>query len=146
MHRGRRIKHKKLEVLACAINKLNHRRVHAIHQMWDSLNTTKHGHMKDGNIANGIFLCLLKIGLSTIEIQSMIKVGGESRLTRLQKITTNQDRVVLPCSHELSTKLVDIFRDFFKQLDSEDGFLCPHRRPKFYVLKNDKAVSWTELH
>ena len=132
--------HKQLEARACAIKTLNHWRVHAIHQRWDSLNTTKHRHMGDGNITNRILLCLLKIGLSTIEIQSMIKVGGW-QLNRLQNFTTNQDRVVLPRSHALSTKSVDIFRDFFKQLDGEDGFLCSHWRPKFYVLKNDKAVS-----
>ena len=96
--------------------------------------------MGDGNIADRFLLCLLKIGLSTIEIQSMIKVRG-LRLTRLRKFTTNQDRVVLPCSHVLSIKSVDIFRDFFEQLDGEDGFLCPHRRPKFCVRKNNKAVS-----
>ena len=80
--------HKKLEALARAIKKLNHWRVHAIQQRWDSLSTTKHGHMGDGNIANGILLCLLKTGLSTIEIKSMIKFGG-LQLTRLQKNTTN---------------------------------------------------------
>ena len=66
----------KLEALARAMKKVNHLRVHAIHQRWDSLNTTKHGHMEDGNIANRTLLCLLKIGLSTIGMQSMITVGG----------------------------------------------------------------------
>ena len=115
--------HKKLEALTCAIKKLNHRRVHAIQQKWDSLNTTKHGHMGYGNIANGILLCLLKIGLSTIKIQSMIKMGC-SGLTRLRKFTTNQGRVVFPRSHVLSTESVNIFRNFFEQLDREDKFPC----------------------
>ena len=101
--------------------------------------------MGDGNIADVILVCLLKIGLSTIEIQSMIKVGG-LQLTRLRKFATNQDRVVLPRSHALFTESVDIFKYFFEQLDGEDRYLCTHWSLKFYVLKTNKAVSWTELH
>ena len=111
---------------------------------WNSLDTKlKKG---DKDIGDGILMCLQKIGLSAIEIRSFLKVGG-SRLSRIIKFTTNCNAAPrLLRYHALSQISVDYFKNYIISLDVEDGFACAHRRPKFYVSKHGKAVTWINLH
>ena len=129
----------------CAIEKLGTEQVSAIQRQWRTLDTQRHGHLGYGNIGDGILVCLMKVGLSIMEIQSVIKVGGY-QLTRLKKITSNSDSIILPRAHTLSVQPVNLFKTFFETLDGEDSIPCAHHRPKYYVLKEGKQITWKDLY
>ena len=64
-----------------SIAKIGTEQVSSIQKQWCTLDTKRHGHLGDGNIGDSILVCLMKVGLRTMEIQSVIKVRG-SQLTR----------------------------------------------------------------
>ena len=92
-----------------------------------------------------MLLVLMNCGLSFMEIQSIVKVGG-SRLSRLKKFESNRNRsaTVPKRSHAFNERSVSLFKTFFASLDVEDGFACGHRRPKMYVIGED--MTWAKLY
>ena len=48
--------------------------------------------------------------------------------------------------HAFAQVDVNLFVAFMSSLDVEDGFPCAHRRPKFYIRRDDKGTTWKELH
>ena len=92
-----------------------------------------HGCGGDGDIGHRILLCLMKLGLSHIEIRSFLKVGGHC-CSRVYNISSNREKVEQPRKHTLNAYSLAEFRAFIDGLDEEDSFPCAHRRPKFYIL------------
>ena len=90
-------------------------------------------------------MVLMNCGLSRIEIQSIVKVGG-SRLSRLYNFESNRNRSAdrTKRTHAFNEMSVSLFQAFFSSLDVEDGFACGHRRPKMYVIGED--MTWKKLH
>ena len=120
-------------------------RISSIQRKWNSLDTKNHS-KGDGDIGDGILLCLQRIGLSQVKIQAILRVGS-SRLTRIRKFTGAHTHLSRHArSHALNIESVDLFKRFFKSLEVEDGFPCAHRRLKCYVLREGKMVTWKELY
>ena len=136
---------KKNDARQRAIALLGQSRITAIQEKWNSLNTLQHGEKGDGDLADGILTCLQKCGMSNIMIRSILPCGG-SRLQRVRHKNSNAERETPKRSHALNDVSVNLFKLFIKSLDVEDGFPCPHRRPKQYVTKDNKATTWKILH
>ena len=136
---------KKEAALRRATQFLGINRIAAIRRRWDSLDTSRHGLDSDGDVADGMLLVLKNCGLSHIEIQSIVKVGG-SRLSRLYNFESNRNRSAdrTKRTHAFNEMSVSLFQAFFSSLDVEDGFACGHRRPKMYVIGED--MTWKKLH
>jgi hypothetical protein len=116
--------------------------VSEVQESWTKLKT-KRGE-RDWEKANGIILNLIDVGLSEIEIRSILPVGS-SRIQRLR----SYDPSVAPISsgaplHALNRKDIAFFKGFIEGIDTEDGFPCGHRRPKKYVL--EEGATWKKLY
>ena len=64
---------------------LGEERIEILKEKWSGMDTTDRGATGDGDIGDGILLCLRNLGLSILEIRSILPVGG-SRMTRLQSL------------------------------------------------------------
>ena len=80
---------KKRDAQIRAINFIGKARIEALTKNWNAMSSVQsHGVRGDGDVADGILICLQKIGLSDIEIRSFLPVGG-SRLHRVRQFVTN---------------------------------------------------------
>ena len=82
---------KKSDARERVINFLGKERVQKLQEKWESLDTSNHSFDGDGDICDGILLCLRNMGLSFIQIRSILNVGN-SRLTRITKINKDQKK------------------------------------------------------
>ena len=79
---------KKAGALRRATQFLGIDRLEAIQRRWNSLDSSRHGLDSDGDVADGMLLVLMNCGLSFVEIQAIVKVGGsrpESKHRSTQK-------------------------------------------------------------
>ena len=68
----------KIKASARVVYKLTQERADRLRAQWDSMGS-------DGDAVDGLLVCLIKYGLSHIEIKSFLPVGGY-RLSRLKKV------------------------------------------------------------
>ena len=113
-------------------------------QKWKSLDTHSHNFDRDGDIGDGILICLQNFGLSCIQIRVTLGCGA----SRLTKLNWSQKSGRTPASHALTATSVGIWREFMDSLDIKDRFPCVHCRPKFYVLQENpkERVTWSGLY
>ena len=120
--------------------------MNSLSDQWKRLETIRHGLDSDGDVGDGIILCLMRCGLSFIEIRSVLPVGGY-RLSRLKHFTGYSTRSTRkPVYHAFNNATVDVFKTFIDSLHVEDGFPCAHRRPKFYVITEKRSITWKEIY
>ena len=136
---------KKTDARLRAESEIGRDQIKNILERWSTLETHRHGCASDGDIGDGILLCLLKLDMSTVEIQSFLPVGS-SRLTRLRKFQSHSNNLRVRAHHALSNEEILTFKCFFESLEVEDGFPCAHRRPKFYIHNDGKSVQWKEIY
>ena len=99
------------------IKMLGKDQVRKLQQKWKSLDTHRHNFDRDGDIGDGILICLKNFGLSCIHICDTI-ICGTSKLT---KINQSQKAGHAPASHALSAMLVGTWCEFMDSLDIKDG-------------------------
>ena len=92
--------------------KIGSERIKLIKFMWKNLKMKKHGHCGDGDYGYDILKSMLKIGLTTSGIQSMINIGC-SLLTRIRNNLKTNNNIIGDTSHHLSSVTLDIFKSFF---------------------------------
>ena len=85
-------KQKESCALFCVISKIGEKRVDTLIQRWNSMEVNQHGQGGDGDLGDGILLCLMKLGLSHVDIRSFLKVGGYC-CSRVYNISSNQEKV-----------------------------------------------------
>jgi hypothetical protein len=119
--------------------------ISGLQQHWSFLDTDDN----EAEIADGIIMGLIVMGMSNIEIRNTIKIGGH-RLQRLRnRIKLGEDYIppVHRRAHQAFNEatlefLFSIMESWRERL--EDGFPCPHRRIKSYFF--EAGITWKKLH
>ena len=114
--------------------------------LWSTLNISIHGVGGGGHVSDGILMCLQKLNLSCLEIQSFLPVGS-ARLCRVKRLKSCS---LIPQrnlhKHDLSSISVRLFRYFMESLDTEDGFACAHWQIKRYIVSSNPNITWTRVY
>ena len=98
---------------------------------------------------DGMIATLIAVGLSQIEIRSLLGVGGY-RVSRLQKRSkmSEEEREILPQRpapiHACSDEDRDAVRRSVKAFDTEPGYPCSHRETLEYFA--DPTIEWTTVY
>ena len=99
-HNGRPRKTEKMkeeEAREKVITMVGEDQVRKLQQKWRSLDTHRHNFNGDGDIGDGILICLQKFGLSCIHICATLGCGA----SRLTKLNQSQKTGHTPASHAL---------------------------------------------
>ena len=138
---------RKETVYARTLIKLGEERVQALKHRWASMKTGVHGHRGDGDVADGIIICLKQLNLSNVMIRSFIPVGG-TRLARVDKLMADMSKKPkLRAPHAFNKITILLYCDFMKSLNCVDRFPCSHRPPKRYVISNNNTnITWKEIY
>ena len=95
--------------------------------------------------ADGIIMTCMNMGMSTIEMNALLNIGTY-RITRLRKrvnLGTDYVKPVHPRSHKFPAETILFLKEHMKSWEVEDGFPCPHRRPRQYLL--EEGITWFKL-
>ncbi|EGZ13897.1 hypothetical protein PHYSODRAFT_513752, partial [Phytophthora sojae] len=129
-----------------AIAKLGEDVVKKIRSDWDSWDTSYGG--KEWQQSEGVVLNLLQ-QLSDREIRSILPIGG-SRGTRLRKSLKSgvehfhTRRPAQKPWHAFGDVASESFKAHCSTWILEDGFPCPHRRPRQYFTEEN--LTWRTVH
>ena len=112
---------------SCVESKVGAEEITELLETWKSLDAREHAE------GDGIILALIKLGVSQIEIRSMLGVGGY-RVCRLQKAFQNgmvsnehATRRVRPTpKHAVTSAEIDAIKEHAQTFELEDGFPCSH--------------------
>ena len=123
-------------------------RIRKIQRKWANLKTTVCGIDGNRDIDDGILICLKEMGLSHIEIRTIVNAGSPCLSCLHQEKFKSRKENRKPWHHALTPVTVALFCKFIEGLGIEDGFPCAHRLPKHYILSNNvrKKRTWVSIY
>lgn len=125
-----------------AISKLGQSEFDRIASGWANLRTLKRKTPLYEK-GNGVILNLIDLGLSNIEIRSILPIGC-GRISQLRKFDGSNATTRRRPAHALSDESIAYLNDVIKSWPVEDGFPCAHRRPVLYLL--EEGITYKKLY
>ena len=111
---------------------------------WNSLtNGRECVQSKEWEKGNGLIMNMLSIGMSEIEIRSLIPVDS-SRIQRLRYYDPATAPRSKPPKHALNEESLLFMKQNFVEWEFEEGFPCPHRRLKRFFIED--GMTWKKVH
>lgn len=116
--------------------------VNGLRENWQILNALD----GDSEEAKGFIISMISMGMSQIEIRSIIPVGGY-RVAAWQKRVALGETYIAPqrsASHKFNEATRIFLSGVMETWNLEEGFPCPHRRLKSYFVED--GMTWKILH
>ena len=127
-----------------AKGRLGEEEFNRIVDLWERLQTYQFGNEHDE--ADGIIMNLLSLNFSQIEIRAVLKCGA-TRIDRVNKARNNPEatrqKIRPPPPHAATEKDLQNIQDCQFDWKLENGFPCPHRRPRQYF--SESGVTWDKV-
>ena len=109
------------------------------------MKVTDHGAFVDGDVADGLLMCIRKLFLSTSHIRSILPFRG-SWFTHILELEINGFIVSFNRKNPRAfyPETINCYRNFIDNLDVEDDYPCAYFFPIFYVL--GKKITWKVIY
>ena len=92
-----------------------------------------------------MIVCLVNIGLSTPELQAVLKVGG-CRFILIMNLENLGTPVYEQNTQPFNKVTVKSFSEFMGTLEKKDRFPCAHRCPKQYIISSEGKKFWSDYY
>eukprot|EP00899_Mesostigma_viride_P026625 jgi/Mesvir1/7147/Mv02507-RA.1 len=111
---------------------------------WAELQAARNDNHADSAKEDGVIVALIRLGCSTVQIIAVLGNVGSSRVDRLRHKRDDEAPKVYKPAHAFNDATISFFKATVGAVPTEDGFPCPHRRPRKYVL--EEGATWTKLY